>query len=371
VLAFPPAGPSACYLMLSVEAMSEISRARVIDSHHLELREPIQTPPGSSVTITVEPTQTAAEDPGSYDLTALGLQTAPAKVWPKSASIPFNEISSFRPSNEDQVSAQDKRGEIWPSIQSPVAPELCVFALGSARVFRGDTQITSSTWKYSKTRELFFFLLCHSPRTKEQIGIALWPEASPAQLGCDFRVALYHLRRALGRSEWICLESGRFTVNRALSYRFDVEEFEQQIAEGRRQIASEENALSAIQALRRATDLYRGDFLEGWNSGEWHCQRRQELEREYLVALLMLGQLYADRAQYLEAMDVYRRAIAADGYLEAARRELMRCYARMGEYAEAVRHYQELSRLLRNELGMLPSPQTQALCAQLLKGEAV
>jgi hypothetical protein len=54
-------------------------------------------------------------------------------------------------------------------------PDLCVLALGSARVYRGGHEISLSSWKYARTREMFFFLLSHPPCTKEQIGRALWP----------------------------------------------------------------------------------------------------------------------------------------------------------------------------------------------------
>jgi DNA-binding SARP family transcriptional activator len=300
-----------------------------------------------------------------------GRPTALGKEGLESAALMLRETTSCEPGRANPVSALEKPLTVRPANPPAVEPELRVFALGSVVVYRGEREIPSSTWKYAKTREVFLFLLCQAPRTRGQIGIALWPEASPAQLQCSFRVALYHLRRALGRSEWICFENRHYTVNRALPYWFDVEEFEQQIAESKRHIAAGDNAQSAIRALRSATGLYRGEFLEGWKVGEWHWERRRELAHEYLFALLMLGRLYADQAQYPAAMNEYHKAIAADNYLEAAHRELMRCYARTGEYARAVRHYHELTDLLRKELGMLPSPQTQALCAQLLEGAVV
>jgi DNA-binding SARP family transcriptional activator len=305
-------------------------KAQVVDPHHLQLKEPIQTPRGSTVVITIGPAQTVVQDPALCK----------------------------RPAQDLQVSSGENE------------PALRIFALGSTRVYQGAHGIPLSNWKYAKTREMFFFLLCHPPRTKEQIGAALWPEASPAQLCNNFRVALYHLRHALGRPEWIRFENERYTFNRALPYWFDVEVFEQEIAESRRHIAARDD-LSAVQCLRSAADLYRGEFMDGWNAGEWPRQRRQELESEYLDALLMLGRLYAHQAQHSQAMKMYRKAIAVDGYLEVAHRELMRCYARTGEYGEAARHYQALSGLLRDELGVLPSPESQALYTQLLQGSAV
>ena len=78
------------------------------------------------------------------------------------------------------------------------APPLHIFALGSARVEKEGLPIDSPDL-LQKPRELIYFLLSHPEgRTKEQIGLALWPEASTAQLRSSFHDTLYRLRRALG-----------------------------------------------------------------------------------------------------------------------------------------------------------------------------
>jgi DNA-binding SARP family transcriptional activator len=57
--------------------------------------------------------------------------------------------------------------------------------------------------------------------------------------------------------------------------------------------------------------------------------------------------------------------------LEEAHRELMRCYARLGERGQALRHYQTLEQLMRDELGSPPGPESLALYEQLKRGEEV
>jgi len=84
--------------------------------------------------------------------------------------------------------------------------------------------------------------------------------------------------------------------------------------------------------------------------------------------LLLLGGLLFGQARYEPAAQAYRRAIAQDGYLEAAHRELMRCYARLGERGQALRHYQTLAALLRDDLEAAPAPATTALYERLQRG---
>jgi predicted ATPase/two-component SAPR family response regulator len=264
--------------------------------------------------------------------------------------------------------ALDKRS----AVETQSAPELLrVFALGQTRVYRGEHDLASSDWIYAKTRELLFYLLSYPSRTKEQVGLALWPDASASQLRSGFHRTLHHLRRALGRPEWVCYEKGRYSFNRSLSYFFDVEAFESELAEARRHgVGAPERALRHLEA---AVDLYKGDFLEelAVAEGDWTLLRQEELRREYLGALLTLGRLLFESARYPEAATAYRKAITHDELLEAAHRGLMRCYAALGERGQALRHYHTLLQLLRDELGSSPALETSELHRSLLRGEDV
>jgi predicted ATPase/DNA-binding SARP family transcriptional activator len=247
-------------------------------------------------------------------------------------------------------------------------PSLRIFALGPARVEREGRTLTSSDWTYAKSRELLFYLLSHPPRTRAQIGLELWPDASPDRLRRSFHDTLYHLRRALGRPEWIVFEKGRYSFNRSLNYFFDAEAFETELAEVRRHAA--EAPAGAIVHLERAIELYGGDFLDDLAvEGEWALIRREELRRAYQEALLTLGQLHFAEGRYVQAADVYRKLIGHDELLEAAHRGLMRCLARLGERGRAIRHYRDLADLLREDLGSIPAAETAALHERLRRGE--
>jgi DNA-binding SARP family transcriptional activator len=248
-------------------------------------------------------------------------------------------------------------------------PELHIRALGSGRVEHQGRVLSSSDWKYSKAREMLFYLVANPPRTKEQIGLALWPDVSTDQLRDNFRITLHFLRRALGRPDWVLYEGGRYAFNRALPYWFDVEALEFHLSLA--QLALEEAgapALLAADYLDRATSLYDGDFLDGAEA-DWCLLLREDLLRKYLQALVARGGLFFAAGDYVHATEAYRLAIAKDGYLEAAHRGLMRCLARLGELGQALRHYQSLARLLQEELSAPPAPETVALYECLRRGE--
>ena len=82
-----------------------------------------------------------------------------------------------------------------PVPQAESRPRLRVLALGPLQVFVGDRLIESTAWGSARPRELLVYLLMHPEgRTKEQVGLAFWPEASASQLRNNFHVTLHRLR---------------------------------------------------------------------------------------------------------------------------------------------------------------------------------
>ncbi len=99
--------------------------------------------------------------------------------------------------------------------------------------------------------------------------------------------------------------------------------------------------------------------------------RREELRKEFLDALLLLGKYLFEQADYAQAAEVYQRILAQDNYLEIAHRELMRCLARQGETSQALRHYQMMAEVLQREVGAPPARETKTLYERLKRGEQV
>ncbi|MEP7198940.1 MAG: BTAD domain-containing putative transcriptional regulator, partial [Chloroflexota bacterium] len=244
---------------------------------------------------------------------------------------------------------------------------LRIFALGHARVYRGERELTMRDWTYSKSKELLLFLAAHPPRTKGEIGEALWPDATAAQLSSNFRVVVLYLRHALGGREWIPFADERYTFNRTLPYEFDVERFDERVKEALRVKATAPARATAL--LQEAIQLYQGDFCADLPDGTWHMARQAELSRRYLDALLVLAQLHLAERRFAPAVEAYRAAIAKDNYREAAHRGLMRCLAQMGERAQAIQHYHALVNMLRDELRQTPEPETTALFERLQRGD--
>jgi DNA-binding SARP family transcriptional activator len=252
---------------------------------------------------------------------------------------------------------------------------LKIYALGESRVEVNGRILSASDWAYAKARELLFYLVTHPPVTKEQIGLDLWPDASPGQLRAIFHRVLHELRRAMADPGWIVFERGRYRFNRNSSCWIDLVEFEARLAQTKptrpNAARSTQERAGATQILLEAANLWRGDFLQDLDTGEWAILYRENLRQEFIYTLIDLGQIYFAETHYSAAADVYRRVLALDEYLELAHRELMRCWARMGESGQAIHQYNQLKKLLNDELSAVPSPETTLLYERLRRGDDV
>lgn len=254
---------------------------------------------------------------------------------------------------------------VMPTLDEGVGLRIC--ALGQSKMYRDGRLLANTDWTYAKPRELLFLLLSNTARTKEQIGVALWPEASPGQLRAALHPALYHLRRVLGSREWVTSDHDSYAFNRKLAYWYDVDVFEANVAKAEQ--LAETSPLAAIEGLEAAVAVYQGDFLADVSAtNDWLLTRRAELRHTFLEALMLLARLSYAQQRYPEAADAYRRAIAQDSYLEGAHRGLMRSYEQMGELNLALKHYQTLVVYLRAEMNTTPAPKTTALYEKMAHG---
>jgi len=242
--------------------------------------------------------------------------------------------------------------------EAEAAEPLRIFGFGRGRVERGGEEIPSSEWGAAATRQLLFYLLTHSPQSREQIGTALWPDLPALKMKASFHTTKFRLHRALGR-EVIYFDGHSYQIHPDLNYWFDVEEFERLLGgaePGRR-----------VERLQRAVALYRGDFLEGCYAS-WCLATRDKLRERCLEAVDELAQRLLARRQYRQAIQTLRRGLEIDELREKFHRQLMRAYTLSGRRSQALAQYRRCAEIMERELGAKPSPETTALYHRILKG---
>jgi predicted ATPase/DNA-binding SARP family transcriptional activator len=269
------------------------------------------------------------------------------------------------------ISSPPAQPETQPvSTGSPAAaPVFRVRALGPLRISREKGTSRAEEWAQSRPRELLLHLLVHPEgRTRDQIGLVFWPDASAAQVKNSFHVLLHKLRRALGDRDLVILEGERYRLDPAASIRFDVADFERAMAP---LLSAYGRGEDVTDLLEDPLALYAGDFLEGEVVGDWHIEVQDRLRRLYVQGLRALAEGLMGRNAYPEAAAVLERLVRREDLDEEAHRALMISLARAGERTRALKQYDRLVTLLRLELEAEPEPLTEKLAERIRRGEAV
>jgi DNA-binding SARP family transcriptional activator len=214
-----------------------------------------------------------------------------------------------------------------------------------------------------KLAALLAFLACTAPQahSRDKLMALLWGSHFDAQARQNLRQALTRLRRVLGDDALVT--TGEVVSLRPGVIACDVAHFEALLADGSR------------DALNGAIGLYRGGLLadiaipeEAWT--EWLGVQRQRLEGLALDAMVRLGEEDIQAGNHEQALSVGNRAIEVSSLREDAHRLTMRALAAGGRRADALKHYEDLTALLKRELTVEPDPATRALAAELRKSHA-
>lgn len=230
----------------------------------------------------------------------------------------------------------------------------------------GDGEPETLHWPLKRAFKALAYL-ASSPdhrASREDLVEALWPDSGEAEIRRNFHPTLSHLRRGLrgGRKaskddlEPLLYRDGAYQLNPEIAWWIDLEPFERAWERGTA-LAREGRDAEAADAWRDGWSLYRGAFLEGYYD-PWVGPRREAFQRRYLAVLAELGDALLRLERPLEALDAYRAVLADDPLRERVHLEVMRLYGRDGRRDLVRRQYDRLSRLLRDELGIEPLPET-------------
>jgi predicted ATPase/DNA-binding SARP family transcriptional activator len=236
--------------------------------------------------------------------------------------------------------------------------------LGGVRVLQGERVITR--FRTQKAGTLLAYLAYHLPRAhpREVLIELLWPDVEPTAGRHRLSMALSSLRHQLeppGVPVGAVIVADRNSVRlNALSVTTDVAEFETALQ--RAAVAVSE--AGRARYLTEAIALYRSELLSGYYDN-WIQTEQQRLAESFFQATRQLVAHLVAADDLDSAFNYALRAVRADPLRQEIHFDLMRLYASDGRPADALRQYQELKRLLQQELGVEPSDAVCELARQL------
>jgi DNA-binding SARP family transcriptional activator len=208
-------------------------------------------------------------------------------------------------------------------------------------------------------RLLFVYLVANRlrPASRDELVEALWPDGrdgglSPLLSKLRRIVELEgrgDLRVVLPNDAWIDLEAATEGLHRAES------------------AAAGEDWTAVWGPARVAQHVARRGFLPG-EGAHWIAETRRRLEGIHVRSLELVAEACVRiGGPELDTAERAARELAGlEPFRESGQRALMRVLDARGNRAEALKVYEQLRTLLRNELGTAPSRATQELHRRLL-----
>jgi DNA-binding SARP family transcriptional activator len=200
----------------------------------------------------------------------------------------------------------------------------------------------------SSQRVLAFLALQVRPQARAHVAATLWTNFPTERAGASLRSALWRVN--------LCGRPLVAADARTLRLLPDVV------------VDLRESARCAQAVLRgqatgddvRVDDLIAGDLLPGWYE-DWVITEREHFRQLRLHALEQLCEQLTGEGRFGQAVEAGLAAVSGEPLRESAHRVLIRAYLQEGNRAEAIRQYSACCDVLRRELGIDPSPLTQAL----------
>ena len=197
-------------------------------------------------------------------------------------------------------------------------------------------------------QRLIALLALRGPLDRSIIAGLLWPEFTEAHASGCLRSALCRLN-PVGES---LLRVTRRHVGLAPGLRVDVAILEDQ-SRRLRQGCDPQEAIDVFE-------LGVGDLLPGWEA-DWLALERERLHLLQIVALTALARAFATAGDIDLALLTAHRALMVEPMRESSHRLLVELHIASGDYAEALRRFDQYRSLVETELRLPPSPQMTAL----------
>jgi predicted ATPase/DNA-binding SARP family transcriptional activator len=243
--------------------------------------------------------------------------------------------------------------------------------LGGVDVIAGDRVVEIGSLKQ---RALLASLLVRLNRVVpvDVLVEDLWGESPPASVQATLQSLVSRLRRALeatgpatgGQAPRLRARDGGYVLEAALD-RVDAFRFDRLAAEGRQALAGGDTALAADK-LEAALALWRGAALGDLSDRPFVRLEAQRLEEARLGAVEDLAEALLALGRAQDALARLETHVAEHPLRERPWGEMMLALYRLGRQADALRAYQQVRKILGEELGVEPTPELRRLEEQIL-----
>lgn len=214
---------------------------------------------------------------------------------------------------------------------------------------------------------LAYMAVTGKSHSRDHLAGFLWPGYERDSAYAYLRRTLWELNKMLEKG-WVDADREAVKIKNGADLWLDTADFEN----ATKQLTSPGVEISQLET---AISLYRGDFLSGFVVAdtapfdEWQNQQAEYFRRSFANTLEKFIELLAKEGKYETGLPYARRWLALDQLNESAHRAIMHLLAGMGDRTGAIRQYEACAKLLEDELGISPQPQTEEIYEAILHGD--
>jgi len=249
---------------------------------------------------------------------------------------------------------------------------LRIFLTGPPEIEGAARRIRAAEFPGNQGRRAFAYLAIERgrPVPRDELAEAIWHDALPPAWDGSLSALVSKLRRLLSDADpasgaTIGVEARSYTLRLLTDAWVDAESAAVAVEEAEAALRRGDPRAGWGPAIVAVT-IARRPFLAG-EEGGW-IERRRAWQQALLVrGLDSLADIYLATGDPIQAIQMAGESIALEPYRETAYHRLMRAHAAAGNRAEALRVYERCRALLAEELGVDPSPATEALYLALLR----
>ncbi len=209
-------------------------------------------------------------------------------------------------------------------------------------------------------RALIYYLAAENRQSsREKLLNLFWPDYERSASQPILRTMIHEIRIYLQES----FITDDLMVALSPDTFIDVQEFSKAI----------NSASPDINVLTETLNLYVGDFLESFSLSDssqfddWAVAERERYRLMAMNGLTKLAHLYEVQRDFSTALETMQRALLFNPFQEEIQREVMRLFYLNGDRAGVIRQYDSLCRLLDEEMGVPPMPETRTLYDSIIK----
>ncbi|RVU54729.1 BTAD domain-containing putative transcriptional regulator [Anaerosphaera multitolerans] len=206
---------------------------------------------------------------------------------------------------------------------------------------------------YAKINALIYYIIINTVVSRDEIAGLLWPDENEKTAKKNLRNALYQAKKHLDSDFIISPKKSILVLNEDIDIECDVNLF--------------------TEDPEKNLDLYEGDFLQGFflkDSDEyehWITKTRNFYQDKFTNVLYQKIEKDIENGIYNNIEKNINKLIQIDEFDERNFRLLMRYFQKTGRAGKVIETYQDLSKLLLNELGVEPDEKTKAIYEDSIK----